>query len=218
MTVRRRVKGEVSCRALWKESWYSLSSDEQVGSGPLQPALFSTLRRKASGRWVHRASLWCKRRDLPKASDARPPRPSSTTESPGRLLRGSLGKSQCLLRAPQKLGLGRRGGSTSPTFLWAGRGEAESISCCAAEAGGDVTAFTLPRLSATRGPGFSPFPGEWPGAPRRWKDPRFRGSPRGSALPLARVSLADRPPLLLRLLPRGEGKGLDFQVSEEALS
>ncbi|CAN0498696.1 unnamed protein product [Rangifer tarandus platyrhynchus] len=66
-----------------------------------------------------------------------------------------------------------------PHFLWAGRGEAESISCCAAEAGGDVTAFTLPRLAATRGPEFSSSPGEWPGAPRRWKDPRLRAGRRG---------------------------------------
>lgn len=48
---------------------------------------------------------------------------------------------------------------SEPHFPPAGRGAAESISCCAAEPSGDVIAVTLPRVAAAPGPKFRPFPG-----------------------------------------------------------
>lgn len=80
-----------------------------------------------------------------------------------RLSRGPLHHQdapECLRPAPPEAGSrGRCGGETrsqpaagssEPHFLRAGRGEAQSISCCAAETSGDVIAFILPRVSAAR--------------------------------------------------------------------
>ena len=99
-----------------------------------------------------------------------------------------------------------------PHFLWAGRGEAESISCCAAEAGGDVTAFTLPRLAATRAR-VQPLPGPLARGSRA-----LEGPPAAGARPEDPLFRLPGPAWPGRLLPRGEGKGVDLQVSEEALS
>lgn len=60
--------------------------------------------------------------------------------------------------AAPKLGLGQRQGGrrrSSPTFSEQ-EGEAGSISCCAAEPGGDVIAFKLPRVSADKGQSSGP--------------------------------------------------------------
>lgn len=175
VTVRSRVKREVSCRALWKERWYSLwgrwtsrprpsaasiiQHSPPQGFGSLGPQGFSVMQAPCSpqGQWCPTSPPF-QHNGVPRQAPQREPwqKPVPSQGAP-----------------ETRSGPARR--EPEPHFLWAGRGEAESISCCAAEAGGDVTAFTLPRLAATRGPEFSPSPGEWPGAPRRWKDPRLRG-------------------------------------------
>lgn len=97
------------------------------------------------------------------------------------------------LRRPRNevsAGAAAAAGQSEPHFLRAGRGEAESISCCAAETGGDVTAFTLPRVSADGGQSAAPsradgaresrlpaLPGEGP----RARSPHCRGQ-RGAEL------------------------------------
>lgn len=69
-------------------------------------------------------------------------------------------------------------------------------------------------------------PGAQSSAPSRASGPGLPGAGRTPDAGGRREDLLSRLPgsawparlLLLRLLPRGEGKGVDFQVSEEALS
>lgn len=128
-------------------------------------------------------------------------------------------------KAP-KLGLGRRGGSSEPHFLRAGSGEAESISCCAAETGGDVTAFTPSGISALGAPSSArSWAGRAAGAPWGREDSGCRGSaggcggagaafPRGPPGPAAPAPRGCRAPAgwSPRLLSLGEGKGVSFQA------
>lgn len=216
VTVRRRVKGGFLWGFATSEIGTVCQGDEQVGSGPLQPALFSTLRRRASGPVGHRASVmrapwsprgqWCPT-SPPFQHNGSPPAGSSE---------GALAKSVSSRGAPETRVWAGASGSTSPTF--SGReGEAESISCCAAEADGDVTAFTLPRLSATRGPEFSPFRAVARGS-RRWEGPPTPGVAAGIYSHLPRGSAWPARLLLLRLLPGVRGRAWISRLSEEALS
>lgn len=98
------------------------------------------------------------------------------------------------LPAARKLGLRRRCGShweQRAPLSQAGRGEAESISCCAAESGGDVTAFILPRVSAERGQSSATSRASSQDSrllpdPQRLRDLRARRSPPGRALVMPR--------------------------------
>lgn len=120
---------------------------------------------------------------------APPPPPSPPPEAPRALQP----------RNEVSAGAAAAAGQSEPHFLRAGRGEAESISCCAAETGGDVTAFTLPRVSADGGQSAAPsradgaresrlpaLPGEGP----RARSPHCRGQRGAELAPGARAAAA----------------------------
>lgn len=188
----------------------------QVRSGPLQPALFSTLHPQAAGP-PDRGSLLYSCSGLPEASD---PRTSGTVSPLAGSAKRASAKSVPSPRRPcpregrpeTRSGRARRElrAPLSPDR----KGEAESISCCAAATGGDVTAFTLPRVSAAaRGLTFSPLQGGpglpgveglvAPGATRAGaaRERLFRPPASGGPSPAAPQPCS--PPARRPLLPRG---------------
>lgn len=185
----------------------SVKAMSKSAPGPHQH--YSALSALASGPWVlgfGDASAVISPRPV-----IRPPRPSSTTESPANTPQEPWQKSVSSQGAPEtRSGPAQR--EHEPHSLGRKRGRL-SISCCAAEAGGASQHSPSLGLSATRGPEFLPgrVARSFPGAGRT----PDAGGRRGDLL--SRLPGSAWPARLLPTpasSPGIEGKGVDFQVSE----